>query len=150
MNVRRLTGLAAACLALWYAPQAGALEFRSVRESGAVQYQAPSLTAKKLFVVSRYYPVEVLISQDDWVRVRDATGAIAWMQASSLTAQHMVLVVVDRAAVHAAPDAASPQVFSVAKNGVLHLVTAPKNGWAQVRHRDGGSGYVRIADLWGL
>lgn len=150
MHARRLIRLAAACLVLWHAPQAGALEFRSVHESGAVLYQAPSLAAKKLFVVSRYYPVEVLTRQGDWVRVRDATGAIAWMQATALTAQRMVLVVADRAAVHAAPDAASPLVFSIPKNGVLHLVTVPKGGWVQVRHRDGGGGYVQISDLWGL
>ncbi|WP_230369385.1 SH3 domain-containing protein [Paludibacterium denitrificans] len=40
-------------------------------------YEAPALTATKLFVVSRYYPVEVISRQKEWARVRDASGAIA-------------------------------------------------------------------------
>ena len=40
-------------LAAGIAAPAGALEFRSVKETGVALYEAPSLTARKLFVVSR-------------------------------------------------------------------------------------------------
>ena len=67
------------------AHSAAALEFRSVKETGVALYEAPALTSKKLFVVSRYYPVEVLSSQKEWSRVRDATGGIAWIPAAALS-----------------------------------------------------------------
>lgn len=149
MKSRRL-GWLLAVLAMTGAPLAGALEFRSVRETGAVLYEAPAVSARKLFVLSRYYPVEVLSTQQEWARVRDATGLIAWIPQASLSAQHMVLVISERADVRSAAAGSAPVVFSVPRNGVLQLISAPKDGWAHVRHRDGSSGYVSIAALWGL
>jgi len=135
---------------LAYAPLAGALEFRSVKEMGAILYDAPTLSAKKLFVASRYYPVEVLSKQDGWSRVRDATGSIAWMPSSALSVQRMVLVVSERTEVRASGESSAATVFSVPKNGVLQLLDPPQGGWVHVRHPDGASGYASISDLWGL
>ncbi|MBV8048167.1 MAG: SH3 domain-containing protein, partial [Paludibacterium sp.] len=45
MSPRRLAWIAALA-AMAFAPLAGALEFRSVKETGAVLYEAPALTAK--------------------------------------------------------------------------------------------------------
>ena len=46
--------------ALWCVASlaAQALEFRSVDAEAAVLYDAPSAQAKKLFILSRHYPVE--------------------------------------------------------------------------------------------
>ncbi|WP_024303920.1 SH3 domain-containing protein [Pseudogulbenkiania sp. MAI-1] len=131
-------------------PLAHALEFRSVKETGVALYEAPALNAKKLFVVSRYYPVEVLSSQKEWSRVRDATGGIAWIPSAALSTQRTLLVVVDRSEVRAAADAAAPLRFVVPRDGVLELIEPPKAGWVKVRHRDGSEGFARITDLWGL
>lgn len=132
------------------APQAHALEFRSVKETGVALYEAPALSAKKLFVVSRYYPVEVLTNQKEWSRVRDATGGIAWIPSAALSTQRMLLVVVDKSEVRTAADPASPLRFIVPRDGVLELLEPPKAGWVKVRHRDGSEGFARISDLWGL
>jgi SH3-like domain-containing protein len=137
-------------LAAMSAPQAGALEFRSVKTTGTLLYEAPAVSAQKLFVVSRYYPVEVLSTDGDWARVRDATGSIAWIRRAALSPQRMLLVVADRAVVRAAADASAPVAFTVPKNGVLELTRAPTGAWVAVRHRDGSSGFARLSDLWGL
>ena len=139
-----------ATLMLLASPYASALAFRSVKETGAVMYEAPALSAKKLFVVSRYYPVEVLSTQGEWSRVRDATGSIAWMPSAVLSSGRTLLVVVPRADIRAKADPKADVVFSVPRNGVLQLVTAPVNDWVSVRHRDGSTGFARITDLWGL
>ncbi len=147
------SGCLAAILALVTgvsAPLAGALEFRSVKETGVALYEAPALTAKKLFVVSRYYPVEVLSTQKEWSRVRDATGGIAWIPAAALSTQPMLLVVSDRADVRESADVSAKVVFSVPRDGVLELLAPPQTGWVKVKHRDGGQGFVRILDVWGL
>jgi SH3 domain protein len=149
MSPRRLAWLCAT-LVMASAPLAGALEFRSVRDSGAVLYEAPALSAKKLFVVSRYYPVEVLSTQENWARVRDATGSITWIPQSALSAQHMLLVVAERAVVRTTPDASAPVAFIVPRNGVLELLSPPTGTWVHVRHRDGSSGYASLSDFWGL
>jgi SH3-like domain-containing protein len=82
--LRRLVTVTAMLAGLMSLP-AQALEFRSVKETGVALYEAPALSAKKLFVVSRYYPVEVLSSQKEWSRVRDATGGIAWIPLAALS-----------------------------------------------------------------
>ncbi|MBV8681107.1 MAG: SH3 domain-containing protein [Aquitalea sp.] len=147
--LRRLAAVAAVLAGLCALP-AQALEFRSVKETGVALYEAPTLSAKKLFVVSRYYPVEVLSSQKDWSRVRDATGGIAWIPAAALSGQRWLLVTVDQAVVRDTPSADGKAVFSVARDGVLQWQEAPKDGWIKVKHRDGSSGFARITDLWGL
>ncbi|MCD5360837.1 SH3 domain-containing protein [Chromobacterium aquaticum] len=132
------------------AHSAAALEFRSVKETGVALYEAPALTSKKLFVVSRYYPVEVLSSQKEWSRVRDATGGIAWIPAAALSKQRWLLITVDKAEVRATPANDGPLAYTVPKDGVVELQEPPKGGWVKVRHRDGSIGYARITDLWGL
>ncbi|WP_199102027.1 SH3 domain-containing protein [Aquitalea sp. ASV11] len=139
-----------AMLAGFIALPAQALEFRSVKETGVALYEAPALSAKKLFVVSRYYPVEVLSSQKEWSRVRDATGGIAWIPLAALSSQRWLLVTADQAVVRDAPAADAKPLFSVARDGVLQWQEAPKDGWVRIKHRDGSGGYARISDLWGL
>jgi SH3-like domain-containing protein len=137
-------------LALGVAQAAQALEFRSVKETGVALYEAPTLTAKKLFVVSRYYPVEVLQSQKEWARVRDATGGIAWIPSAALSKQRWLLVVSAQAGVRDKAGEDGKLLFTVPKDGVVEMQDAPQAGWVKVRHRDGSVGYARITDLWGL
>ncbi|OWY37819.1 SH3 domain-containing protein [Xenophilus sp. AP218F] len=132
------------------AQNANALEFRSVKETGVALYEAPTLSAKKLFVVSRYYPVEVLSSQKEWARVRDATGGIAWIPAAALSKQRWLLVTADKAEVRDRAAADARLLFAVPRDGVVELLEQPQAGWVKVKHRDGSVGYARITDLWGL
>ncbi|MBP8812837.1 MAG: SH3 domain-containing protein [Laribacter sp.] len=138
-----------ACLAL-AAASAQALEFRSVKETGTLLYDAPGGQGKKLFVVSRSYPVEVLARQGNWARVRDATGGIAWVDYARLSPQRTVIVTAADASVRTAPDTGAPVSFHAARDVVLDLVEPPKSGWAKVRHADGSGGYLPLAALWGL
>ncbi len=74
------------------ASSAAAGEFRSIAESGATMYDAPSVRAKKLFVASRFYPVEIVINIDNWVKVRDQAGDLAWVEKKALSDKRMVIV----------------------------------------------------------
>jgi SH3-like domain-containing protein len=145
--MRRGAWMTALLLGLSWAA-AHALEFRSIKESGVLLYDAPALSAKKLFVVSRHYPVEALSQYKNWARVRDATGSIAWVPLNMLSRERWLLVTADEAKVCDGPNGAVK--YRVARDGALALLEAPKNGWVKVRHRDGGEGYARIGDLWGL
>ncbi|MGH8700070.1 MAG: hypothetical protein ACREVR_02685, partial [Burkholderiales bacterium] len=51
---------------LGWAGAGAAADFRSVAENAAVLYDAPSAKAKKLYVVSHGYPVEVLVVVEGW------------------------------------------------------------------------------------
>src|SRR5262249_18408701 len=99
---------AAACFA---AAHAYAAEFRSVGASAAILYDAPSAKADRLFVASRLYPFEVLVKLDQWTKVRDANGEVAWIENRALGERQTVIVTVPLADVRAGPNAASTLVF---------------------------------------
>jgi SH3-like domain-containing protein len=146
-GARNLVGAIVACGGLW-APLALALEFRTVAEPAAVLYDAPSAKSNKLFVVNRGYPLEVIVTMEGWVKVRDASGGLAWIDSKQLTDKRTVMVRVPVAQVRQKPDDNAPVAFQAQQNVLLELVEVT-GGWLQVRHRDGGSGYVKAQQVWG-
>jgi SH3-like domain-containing protein len=142
---------AAAFAALLLAAHAAAAaEFRALGGEPAILYDAPSTRADRLFVASRQHPFEVLVRLDQWTKVRDATGEIAWVENKALGDKPTVLVTVPLADVRAAPDAQAPLVFEAYKQVILEVAAPPADGWVKVRHRDGQEGYIRVAHVWGV
>jgi SH3-like domain-containing protein len=128
---------------------AGAADFRSVQDTAAVLYDAPSRQATPLFVVSRSYPLEVIVNLEAWVKVRDQAGALSWIEKKALGDKRMVLVTAASADARQRPEDAAPAVFSAAQNVALELVEIAPNGWLRVRHSDGATGYMRATAVWG-
>jgi SH3-like domain-containing protein len=132
------------------AAAADAAEFRSVQDNAAVLYDAPSRAAKPLFVVSRNYPLEVIVNLEAWVKVRDQGGALSWIEKKSLGDKRMVVVTAPAVEVRLRPEDGAPTVFSAAQNVALELLEVVPNGWLRVRHADGATGYLRAASVWGV
>ncbi len=126
-----------------------AAEFRSLGDKPTILYDAPSTRADRLFAASRNYPFEVLVKLDQWTKVRDFNGEVAWVENTALGSRANVLVTVPLADVRAAPNAQSPLVFEAYKQVILEIVEPAANEWIKVRHRDGQQGYIRIAHVWG-
>ena len=141
----------AAALLLVFAPAAArAADFRSIAENAAVLYDAPSLKAKKLFVIGRNYPVEVIVVVEGWIKIRDAGGALAWIESKALSERRTLMVKTPLADIRQAADDAAPLVFQAEHSVLLDLVELTGNGWARVTHRDGQSGYVKLSQVWGV
>lgn len=140
---------AAAVGAALSAPAFG-LEFRSVEPAAAVLYDAPSLKGKKLFIVRRYTPVEIVVNLEGWTKVRDADGTLAWIERKALSDKRTILVTASQADIRQVAEDAGPVVFAADKGVALEVVEPAKDGWAKVRHVDGPSGYVRVTQVWGL
>ena len=132
------------------ATTAGAAEFRALGDKPAVLYDAPSTKADRLFIASRYYPFEVLVKLDQWTKIRDANGEVAWVENRALGDRQTVLVTVPLADVRAAPAAQAPLAFEAYKQVLLEVMEPPADGWVRVRHRDGQQGYIRVAHVWGV
>ena len=147
MTYSRLT---AGVLLMLACGSVSAFDFRSVAAPSVVLYDAPSARGTKLFVAPRGMPVEVVARYGDWVKVRDADGALTWTEAKGLAANRNVVVKAALARVRAAPDDNAAIVMTADKGVLLELVAPQPAGWAQVRHRDGISGFVRAADVWGF
>jgi SH3-like domain-containing protein len=141
----RCAALALAAAAL---PSSGA-EYRALGERPAILYDAPSTRADRLFVASRLYPFEVLVKLDQWTKVRDANGEVAWIENAALGNRATVLVTVPLADVRAEPNAQSALVFEAYKQVILEIVEPAAGEWIKVRHRDGQVGFIRVAHVWG-
>ena len=141
--------LAVAAAGLGWAGAGAAADFRSVAENAAVLYDAPSAKAKKLYVVSHGYPVEVLVVVEGWSKVRDAAGELTWIESKQLSDKRTVMVRMPLAQVREAADDSAPVAFQAQQNVLLELLEVASGGWLRVRHRDGQSGYVRVAQVWG-
>ena len=137
-------------LSLVFSLPANALEFRSIAPAKAILYDAPSLEASKLYILSQSYPVELIVNLNNWVKVRDAAGTLSWVESKSLSSKRTVLVLA-KTDIKVAEDTTSALVATVEKDVVLELlpITA-KNGWVKVKHRDGVTGFVQVTNLWGV
>ena len=128
-----------------------ALEYRSVAVPKAMLYDAPSNAAKKVLLLSQYYPVEIIVNLGDWIKVRDAQGSISWVEAKQLSTKRTVMVSINHAEIRQAANATSTLIATLEKDVVLEIVDLKlNNGWVKVKHRDDVTGYILISSTWGF
>lgn len=124
-------------------------EFLSVSEQAVTMYDAPSLNAEKLYVASLYLPLEVVVKVEGWVKVRDSSGTLAWVERKFLSDKRYVIVTAHLASIYQLPDSYSPLLFQAQRNVVMEWLGTETSEWVKVRHRDGRIGFVRSAQVWG-
>lgn len=149
--------VAALAIALAVTLPAVAAEFRSTAEATTILYDAPSVKAKPMFILGRDTPLEVIVPVEGWTKVRDAGGTIGWVEKRVLLDRRSLVVRVAVAEARAHPDDAAAIVFRAEQNVLLELAepasgatTTATPGWVSVKHRDGQTGFVRIAQVFGL
>ena len=133
----------------FYSHAVSALEYLSMAHNAVIMYNAPSIKADKLYVASRYLPVEAVVRVEGWVKVRDSSGALTWVEQKAVSDKRFVVVIEQQAQVYQAADINSTLVFQAQKDVVLEWLETSANGWAKVRHRDGQTGFVKITQVWG-
>ena len=125
------------------------MTFFSIAEKSVVMYDAPSLKADKLYVADRYLPIEVVVDVEGWVKVRDSSGSLAWIEKKFLNQQRYVIVTVPLANIHRSADANSELLFQAEENLVMEWLESDALGWVKVRHIDGQTGFVKVTQVWG-
>lgn len=131
------------------ASAAYAVDFVSVSERSAILYDAPSLKAKKKFVVNRYMPFEQVVILDNWAKVRDSKGELSWVEKRVLSDKRYVFALPPLLDVYAKPDPDAARTFQVRQQVALERLESTGTGWVKVRHQDGEVGYVRSTEVWG-
>ncbi len=128
---------------------AHAFEFKSVGAAPTIMYDAPSFKGAKVFVAPRGMPVEVVFTYGEWSKVRDVSGELAWVESKVLSPKRNVVTSLANVKIRAAADEGSAIVFVADKGLLLELAEPVASGWLKVKHRDGQTGYVKVADVWG-
>lgn len=126
-----------------------ALDYASVAVDSAILYDAPSTKAKKIFVASRYWPLELVVSLDAWVKVRDSSGSLAWIEKRAVSEKRMVVVTASLAAMRQLPEDGAAIVIQARQQVALEWLEGTGTGWIKVRHLDGVTGYIKTTDAWG-
>ena len=126
-----------------------AKEFRSLGDLPAILYDAPSVKAKKLSILSGLNPLEILARTDRWAKVRDAAGEMGWVETNLLTERRLVTVVANLAQIRVAAVGTEPVTFEAERGVVLETISSTQDGWLAVRHRDGNAGFVLRSQVFG-
>ena len=126
-----------------------ALEYLSLADNAVIMYNAPSIKADKLYVASRYLPVEAVVRVEGWIKVRDSSGTLSWVEQKAISGKRFVVVIEQQAQVYQAADINSTLLFLAQKDVVFEWLENSSNGWVKVRHRNGQSGYVKTNQIWG-
>ncbi len=127
-----------------------ASDYRTVEVPVAILYDAPSQKGQKLYLIRAQTPVEVVVRLDGWLKVRDAEGSLAWIEASSLSEKRNLVVIAPRAEIRQADNSEAPVLVELDKWVAVEFLAPAAPGWARVRHRDGATGFIRSTQVWGL
>lgn len=127
-----------------------AIDYRSVSVPAAILYDAPSQAGKKLYLIKAQTPVEIVVRLEGWLKVRDAEGTLAWVEAKNLVDKRTLVVTAPRAEIRQADKDDATVLTELDKWVAVDLIEPASPGWAKVRHRDGATGYIRATQVWGL
>ncbi len=126
-----------------------AAEFKSVGLNPAVLYNAPSERGRAMFIAPRGMPVEIILTQNGWSKVRDVAGDLSWINASALTSKRNVIVTSANLKLHVTAEENAAVVATVDKGVLLELLASPTAGWVKLKHKDGPVGFAKTAEVWG-
>jgi SH3-like domain-containing protein len=112
-------------------------------------FDAPSIKANKLFIISPLTPLEILVKLDKLTKVRDLDGTVGWVENSTLAERRHVQVSANTADIRANASATSALVFEAQRGVALEVTGVATDGWLAIKHRDGQTGFVRLSQVWG-
>ena len=136
-------------LALLGTARAANVEFKSIGLTPAIMFDAPSQRGRKLFVAPPGMPVEIVLVNGEWSRVRDLTGELSWVESRALSNQRNLIVEVPQVTVRATASESGAAVFTASKGVLLELAEPITSSWIKVKHRDGETGYLKASEVWG-
>lgn len=127
-------------------------DFMSVNADQAFLHEAPSDSTKKSFIVTRGYPLEVIVSLKEWKKVKDHEGLINWIKTSDLSSKRTVLNLKGDNSIYLEPSSKSPMLAKVNENVTLELLDAKKiDDWVKVYSKVADiEGFIKATDLWGI
>ena len=115
-------------------------------EMAEIAQPIPGPVSQKLSQLSKDEQIVVLAN---WVKVRDASGKMFWIEKRHLSSKRFVIVTVPLATVRRSPEENAQGVFKATKKLGLKWLGNTDNGWVKVRHIDGSTGYLKSGDVWG-
>lgn len=127
-------------------------EFVAVKANKSILYEGPSESTSKEFIVTKSYPLRVLVKLKDWIKIRDHKGKISWIKLKETTKERTVLTLKNNVILFYKPSYSSVKLADISENVALKLIS-PLNtgGWIEVKTLSQNiQGYVQVQDVWGI
>ena len=128
-------------------------EMVSIRGDDVNMRSGPGTKYKVLWELGSGFPLVVLKRSGKWIRVRDFEGTIGWVHRDVVNRTgHMIVKVhknsKKRINVRSGPGT-KYRIVAKAYYGVVFKTLKQKNGWVNVQHEKGVTGWVKRSLLWG-
>ncbi|MFA6093505.1 MAG: SH3 domain-containing protein [Elusimicrobiota bacterium] len=123
-------------------------EYMSIKPEKVSIREEPGEKAKKLWVLWKYSPVEVLSYRQDWARVRDVDGDTGWLKKSELSHTATVAARRQDAALRSGPGKDKKTLWLLDRGYPLRVFSR-QGDWLEVSDLDAASGWMHVDDVWG-
>lgn len=138
-----LTGTVASAPAWAQAP-----EFLSIKGKTVNIRAKPTTQSEIAWELIQGYPVQVIGTQDDWVKVKDFEGALGWVH-KPLTSKDPHFLIKGKAInLRAGPSTKHSVVTKLNKYDIVETLEK-SDGWAKVKTADGEEGWLLESLGWG-
>ena len=126
-----------------------ALEYRTTSRA-ALLYDAPSQAGAKIAIAGSGLPLEVVVETASWVKVRDHSGRLSWIEKSALGGTKNVMIKAETSVIRHQPRADADVAFRAVRGVLLQISgDADAYGWLPVKHADGQAGWIPAHEAWG-
>lgn len=135
----------------FFAQSAHCADFVTVSINTAITYDAPSALAKPVYQYTQGSPLQVYLTVEGWIKVRDQFDILQWIPQEHVSKKRLVTVKSNQAKLFKTAQASTMPTAIFNRDVMLELMsTSPQNGWVKVKHQDGIEGYVAVSDVWGI
>lgn len=114
----------------------------------------PGQNYKVLWKLGSGFPLQILKTSGNWLRVQDFEGSVGWVYKGVTTKTGHMIVDVNKKSkkrINVRSGAGTNhRIVAKAYYGVVFKTLQQKNGWVEVEHEKGVKGWVKRSLLWGF
>ncbi len=108
----------------------------------------PGTKYKVVWQLDKGYPLKVIETRGKWYKVRDFENDTGWIHSSLTSKKPHVIVKKKQVNVRTGPGTDKKRI-AMAEKGTVFSTLKQVNGWVQVRHEQGVTGWVSRKLVWG-
>lgn len=107
----------------------------------------PGKEHSEMWQVEKYHPLIVVEKKDNWYKVKDFEGDMAWIYNSLLDNTSSVITIKNECNVRSKPGMDGQILFTVEK-GIPFKVLQKEGSWIKIKHADNDIGWIYKTLVW--
>lgn len=152
-NLKGFIGVLGVLLLLVICTPAAGIEMVSIDGNDVNMRSGPGTKYKVMWELGNGFPLIVLKRSGQWLRVRDFEGTIGWVHKDMAQRMPHMIVKVHKNSKKRINIRSGPgtkyRIVAKAYYGVVFKTLRQKNGWVNIQHEKGVTGWVKRSLLWG-